>query len=135
MPVLDASTIADETDVRPAAECCRYCGSSNLVQEETPHTQHHAKEVCGACGRFRRWIPKPESVGTRRPANHRKLLVRYSRGFCELCLRKKLELPPGLDLEGHHIIEYQHGGSDERENVSILCSRCHRLTHVLRNFP
>lgn len=28
----------------------------------TPETIHHAKECCADCGRFLRWLPKPETL-------------------------------------------------------------------------
>lgn len=28
----------------------------------TPEGPHHAKEVCDLCGRFVRWLPKPETL-------------------------------------------------------------------------
>lgn len=33
---------------------------TNIVP--TPETIHHAKECCADCGRFLRWLPKPETI-------------------------------------------------------------------------
>jgi len=57
---------------------------------------------------------------------------KYSDGFCELCLLKPDELPPGQTLEAHHIIEVQDGGSADRENIWIVCTKCARLIHWMR---
>lgn len=30
----------------------------------------------------------------------------------------------------HHIVEQRHGGSDDHDNLTLLCPNCHRLAHV-----
>lgn len=43
------------------AFCCPECGASSLsVKPASP--PHHEKLVCGECGHFLRWLPKPETV-------------------------------------------------------------------------
>lgn len=31
--------------------------------------------------------------------------------------------------EGHHIIDYQYGGSDDPDNIITLCKECHKKVH------
>jgi len=50
-----------------------------------------------------------------------------NRHFCEVCLANK------YPLQVHHIIEVKDGGSDDVENLSLLCDPCHTIVHRLRN--
>ena len=34
-----------------------------------------------------------------------------------------------VSLEGHHIIDYQFGGSADADNIITLCHSCHRKVH------
>ncbi|MBA7685518.1 hypothetical protein ES703_93943 [subsurface metagenome] len=113
---------------------CPGCGATESVKRIRTDGVHYASLHCGRCGRWLAWLPKP-CVGKKwRPGRHRELVRKYSRGYCELCLRKAEELPGGQTLEGHHVRELQHGGSDARDNVTILCSACHRLVHWVRTW-
>lgn len=38
------------------------------------------------------------------------------------------------DLEIHHIIEVAHGGTDQIENLQLLCRKHHQEKHVLYDF-
>ena len=49
-----------------------------------------------------------------------------NRLFCELCLDSS------SPLNVHHIQEVQHGGSNDQENLQLLCKPCHDVTHALR---
>lgn len=51
-----------------------------------------------------------------------------------MCLRLEAELPATQDLDGHHVVEYSAGGTDDRTNVWILCTSCHRLVHHQRTY-
>ena len=113
---------------------CRYCESSNLEQRLTPDGPHYAAERCLNCGRHLRWIPKPDSEKARRPAAHRELVRKFGRGFCELCLLAENDLPGGQTLEGHHVVPFAAGGTDEQHNVQILCTGCHRFIHWRRTY-
>jgi 5-methylcytosine-specific restriction endonuclease McrA len=116
---------------------CSQCGlKTEAVLEETPHLTHYGKLVCGTCGRFHRWVGKPDSDSSkyRRPKQHRDLVDKYSRGFCELCLKSESELQPGVTIESHHVVEFSDGGSHERDNVWILCTACHRQVHWARRY-
>lgn len=42
--------------------------------------------------------------------------------YCPICLQKQ------EDFEWHHCIEVSKGGSDDIENVLLICNSCHALT-------
>jgi hypothetical protein len=113
---------------------CGYCGSRDLVQQQNAQGPHWGREYCGCCRRFLRWLPKPDSERSNRPAAHRELVDRYGRGFCELCLAPAERLPADQTLEAHHVIEYAEEGSPERENIWIVCTRCAKLIHWVRKW-
>jgi hypothetical protein len=118
-------------------EECRGCGYEGPhVVTETPNLTHWARLDCGKCHRWIRWLPKPDSDPTKyhRPAEHRDLVAKYGRGFCELCLRSGDELGDRNSLIGHHVIEYKNDGEPSRENTWILCQACHRLVTWVRNY-
>lgn len=111
---------------------CRNCESNEITFTETPNLQHFGREDCAGCGRFVRWVPKPEADRIKRPAAHRNLVKKFSRGFCEMCLLKEHELPAGQSLEAQHVEEYAEGGEPRRENIWIICTACHKLIHCIR---
>lgn len=124
---------ADMTDL----VFCDRCGDNTPSRLElTPKLPHHGKLVCVGCGKWRRWVAKPETDATkyRRPAVHKDLVHRFSRGFCELCLLRESELRDGVVLEAHHVVEYHDDGDASRENVWILCTKCHRLVTWMRKY-
>lgn len=118
-------------------ETCRHCQhpGPHVVEVQTTGV-HHAKVECAKCRRFLRWLSKPDSDPTKykRPQTHRDLVSKFSNGFCEMCLRDKNELPKGQTLEAQHVIEFQDGGSEKRENIWIVCTACHRIIHWLRTY-
>jgi hypothetical protein len=118
-------------------ERCRFCGHEGpqLVSLETSG-QHYARVACAECNRFMRWLPKPDSDPTKykRQKKHTGLVGKYGQGFCEMCLRKEGDLPKGQGLEAQHVQEYAEGGSEERGNIWIICTPCHKLIHWLRTY-
>src|SRR4051812_42434580 len=109
-------------------EPCRRCGSIEVLVElvdPASGMQHHASAKCATCGKFKRWLPKPDADKKKRPAAHRDLVKKYSRGHCELCLRTEDELPSREQLEAHHVDEFCEGGDPGRENIWIVCTYCH----------
>lgn len=46
--------------------------------------------------------------------------------FCEICKTRK-------DLTAHHIRERRHGGTDDLDNLMVLCKTHHELVHNERN--
>lgn len=126
---MDANTLTD--DWQAIGYQCHQCSSTRTVTRLRSDTVHFAEYRCLDC-QSRDWIAKPG--GTRRPSAHRKLVAKYSRGFCEMCLRPESDLPPNSPLEGHHVVEYQADGESERENVWIICRACHRLVTWMRTY-
>lgn len=107
---------------------CR-CGSTDLA----PGEWDERAVRCRSCGTaFTQ--PKPKNEKAKRPAAHRALAKRFGRGFCEYCLRLEKDLPAGQVLEGHHVVQYEDGGTDERENVHVICTWCHVDTHQKRTY-
>lgn len=113
---------------------CKFHGAMRVIL--STGGVHYARVECPTCNGFQRWLPKPESDPTkyRRPNSHRDLVKAFSKGYCELCLRKKENLPKGQTIEAQHVLEFQDGGSSERENIWILCTACHRLVHWVRTY-
>lgn len=100
-----------------------------------PAGLHYADVRCAKCnGHF--FEPKPDGDPTKykRPASHTDLVKKFSRGFCEMCLKKLEELPKGQTLEAQHVVEFQDGGPSERENIWIVCTGCHKLIHWQRTY-
>lgn len=112
---------------------CPACGSQQRQIILTPDLPHYGKILCD-CGHFLGWAPKPDSEKVRRPAKHRNLVQKYSAGYCELCLIAEDNLPDEQTLEAQHIIEFEDGGGHERENIQIICTKCHKLIHWLRTY-
>jgi len=124
------------------SKVCVECGQELAVVETPQHKIHWAEYQCAntACSRLKKhvdWVPKPRDGSSRRKAN-RKLLKKCDvllRDFCHLCARPSAvldHLKPALQLEVHHVIEVQDGGTDEPSNLWVLCSECHELVHRQR---
>ena len=120
---------------------CVECGQE-LAVVEVDDPKHYAQyqcinAVCSKKGRYAGWVPKPRDGNTRRKAN-RKLLKKcdeFFRDFCHLCMSPSSaldRLDPALQLEVHHVIEVQNGGTDDESNLWVLCSECHELVHRQR---
>jgi 5-methylcytosine-specific restriction endonuclease McrA len=113
------------------------CGSLQFKSIAGPWAGgHHAKVVCATCGRFQKWESKPRELKTVDPRSEvsKKLVAEFSQGFCEMCLRRKSELPLPQTLEGHHVVPVALNGSDDRSNIWILCTSCHRRIHHERTY-
>ncbi len=112
---------------------CPRCGGTTEAVIMPPESIHHSKLRCTAHGCYWfKWLPKPDATKAKRPASHRDLVARFSRGFCEFCLRRPEDMPPKCVLEGHHVQEFQDGGEPTRENVQIICSACHTMVAWMR---
>jgi 5-methylcytosine-specific restriction endonuclease McrA len=114
---------------------CPHCGSVELLTEVMSQGVHYAKLSCNSCRRFIEWLPKPENKNKiRREKSNTELVAEHGRGYCELCGILQKRIPKGEALEAHHVIEYQQGGDRERENIWIICTRCHKLIHWERTY-
>ena len=118
-------------------EQCKACGYTGVPTIKVMETGvHYAKLSCDQCGRFIRWMAKPEGDASkyRRENQHKELAAKFGNGYCELCLIKESDLPNGESMEGHHVIEYADGGDSSRENVWVVCTACHKLIHWRRTY-
>jgi hypothetical protein len=111
---------------------CHKCKSSEFIKVWHEHRQQYAR-ICKICNTQKGTYPK-ENDKYKRPKNHTELVKKKGIEFCELCLRKKDELPPPKTLEGHHIVEYQDGGTDDVSNIMVVCTPCHKYIHHQRTY-
>ena len=113
---------------------CVRCGSAERKTIIGPHAGgHYSRIECNNCGKFIKWGKDPNKQKKSRKGNA-ELVKQFSKGYCEICLRKKKQLPKPQTLEAHHIIEVNQGGGDDAENIQIACTNCHRLIHHLRTY-
>ena len=131
MMIDDQGTYRDDDGRIPECPKCH----QRWEQEFTmgPFGHNWAKLRCKACGCVW-WPPKPDRDKARRPSRQSKLVKRYSRGSCDLCQIPEPLIPAGETLTAHHVVEYQDGGDESRENIWIVCSRCERLIHHQRTY-
>lgn len=110
---------------------CKYCSSDltyeKLVQPEE-NIIHYSRILCADCGTFLGWGKKPDSKN--RPANHSDLIRKYKKEYCPICMRPSSKLV----MEAHHIVEFQHGGTSDEDNILVLCYACHKIVHHIRNY-
>lgn len=116
---------------------CGRCGHEGEVKV-IPRTGgvHRADLRCVACNHHLGFPPKLADDPTKykRPNTHRDLALKYGNGFCEMCLVAEKDFPKGWTLEGHHVDPYKDGGSEKRENIWVVCTRCHRLIEWVRKY-
>jgi 5-methylcytosine-specific restriction endonuclease McrA len=114
---------------------CPKCRAGTPVRLRL-ETQHYGEIRCPVHGHA--WIPKPSEQKTaRRKVNPDlfELAPEDMRDFCWTCLRSRelfKSLQPTVVLQAHHIIEVQHGGTDTRDNIQIVCAECHSAIHRTR---
>jgi len=122
---------------------CPRCGGEEIKIVETPNSVHYAKAVCKVCGRFIKWIPKPEHENERRRTSKydiRRVFRHYEfhkygidKPFCFFCLRTEDELGENETLTLDHIVPISekrnplNKGGDDLNNLQILCTACHKL--------
>lgn len=114
---------------------CPSCGQSAPFVLR-PDTRHYGEVRCPEHGH--RWISKPDSAKNPRRKANRKLLPAIAedrRGWCWFCLRTDealRALRPALELQIHHVIEVADGGTNDAENLQVLCEECHEEAHRAR---
>ena len=104
---------------------CTSCGETfdNLFFELTPESVHYAKETCPICGKFFRWVSKPEHEGKLRKTS-KYTIESLGKNCCELCRRPKQMLGKDQTLEIHHK-DWDHK-NDIPENLLVVCTPCHK---------
>ena len=122
----------------PAEEIYEYtCGSCNSKRQFRilgPHKGgHYARINCADCGGFIKWEADPSKKKISRKGQA-KLVDKFSQGYCESCLRLSDELPSPQTIEAHHIIPVEAGGGNNKDNIQIVCTPCHRLIHHQRTY-
>lgn len=107
---------------------CKTCDVNtwhkNIVRAIGPH---YGESICCVCNNRTSFLKKPNNLKSTIP------IKVFGDNFCQTCLRNKAELPTYETLETHHIIERQHGGSEDPSNLIVLCKYCHTAVHQLRN--
>jgi 5-methylcytosine-specific restriction endonuclease McrA len=96
------------------------------------------KATCPLCGTYIKWLSKSIFEGVKKQ-NGRRRKPAWSAStvgieYCELCGRTRECLGINEKLECHHKVPIEHGGTDTRDNILILCSPCHRMAHFLRTY-
>lgn len=113
------------------------CASHPYADTEfilTPELQAYGKLICTACGKFIKWVPKPENEKRpkRESAKLKKVFEAVGVDYCQVCLRTQSDLPDGVVFHAHHVVEVRDGGTDDPANIWHLCTICHEMVHLLR---
>lgn len=119
---------------------CRNCGHTDGLRIILMDSgMHYGKIVCDHCDElFNTWAPKPDARPRKRDGRSTHLLgvIREAWDgeplYCEICLRDERELPKGVWMEAHHVIEHQDGGFDTAANLRPYCNTCHAKVHLIR---
>jgi len=116
-------------------KACPHCACEFAWVRPTS-TGNYAEARCANadCSRWLFWVPKPKNENSTKRKDTKGLLEKFSRGFCEICLRKDYQLPRSEGLEAHHIIEKKDGGNEEKDNIQIVCTKCHKWIHHERTY-
>lgn len=97
----------------------------------------HLGAFCIHCTRKIKHLKKLKNKN-RRPAKDYKHLIKdkCSKGyaFCSICYRTRdfIIQKTNVDLEVHHLLEVQHGGTEDPENLILVCQDCHNMIHSVR---
>ena len=129
----------EEATERAVYGTCKYPNCGGVCDSRlTPSRPNIYGEVyCRACNRHQKWLPFPDTPEKKRKKTGQKLLKQKipfdMMGFCEICLRDQFELKIlELNLEVHHVIPVSQNGSDETQNLRLLCTHCHQLVEKQR---
>lgn len=118
-------------------DSCDSCSGGKLIFKETPHGIHYGKIECALCGKWYKFVPKPNPEGIRKKVSKLDIqqvcsFYKIKKPFCFFCLREQQQLNFNETLTRDHIQEIEKGGKDEVENLQILCSACHKLKNWMR---
>jgi hypothetical protein len=125
---------------------CRHCGAEGcldvrVIDQSEASSPHWAKCHCTACGHFVTFVSKPaalrdgcEQRKRRSQDQLKRLLTEQGRSVtrCEKCT-VDLSDSLGQHMVVHHKIEVQEGGTDDPNNLEVLCVDCHTDTHTARS--
>ena len=100
------------------------CNKIDIISEKYNESkkQYFVRCSCGASG----W---KAIHANNRTSEHKNLKTYYSKGFCEVCLRKE----PDVSLKIHHVSPVADGGCSKSENLWTVCESCHGKIHYIRN--
>lgn len=107
---------------------CKYClKEMEPVINPRPDTPHEAELRCPLCNKFLEWKRKENNKDKR---DGKVKVSRIGLDYCQLCLRKKVQLGTRETLTVHHIDEDPH--NNEPLNHLVVCDACHKLIHHIR---
>lgn len=119
---------------------CPECGYIDVpaVIETNNGTTTIYKATCKECGKYIKFLPKSLFEGAKKTNGKRRKSVWTALvlgvDYCEFCGRPIYRLGKNEKLESHHKEPIEHGGTDTKENILILCTPCHRMAHFLRTY-
>lgn len=113
------------------------CNHNETILVLTPNSVHHGKLICKNCGTFMGFKKKPENenIRTKTSKYTTEDIIKYygyEKTFCFFCGRTQLGLSETFERE--HIKELKDGGSDQLNNLQILCTACHKLKLWTRTY-
>ena len=108
------------------------CGSKTTDTILMPNSVHYAKIVCTVCRKFVKWKKAPDNENKRTGCPSVSIVANFhgfKKEFCFFCGRTKEQLGWNETLTVDHIKKIEEGGADNKQNMQILCSACHKLKH------
>lgn len=105
------------------------CQHENKIEEVLNSGPHYAKLICKDCGKWFKFISKPDNEEKeRRPHNNNYRKLHKKKDKCLLCSFCGITDKDGNFLfELDHIVPLEKDGGDIFENTRILCNHCHTL--------
>lgn len=112
---------------------CLYCGDTFYVKANRAESRKFCSRACFADARYgttghrsnrdRSGPANPNYRGTNNPITARKIALKLYSPRCMIC---------GWDIavDVHHIIPRRHGGTNDPENLIILCPNHHRMADL-----
>jgi 5-methylcytosine-specific restriction endonuclease McrA len=105
------------------AECLCDCGTKKIVRID--NLKRGATISCGCALRERRNKPNPNAP-TKNAAQRRDRLLVERGASCQVC-----GFSCECTLEVHHIVRVSAGGTDNGDNLVLLCANCHAVADYL----
>lgn len=120
----------------PESLFCNSC-QENITDFSMKQCGPHVGAFCNQCKNKIKHLSKKKN-SSKRPrkdlSKYRKLKFEKGYAFCAICYRSAsdIKVQTALDLEVHHILEVQHNGNEDPENLLCVCIDCHNLIHSIR---